>query len=269
MEREPSILIGVPSYDGNIRSSLSSALMNEARVEGVPPFTMMHKQVSLLAFGFNQLLATALNNRNLFTHFMMLHADVLPRQLNFLRTLVDEATLYDADILSCVLPLKDEKGLTSTCLIPDLTRAHDLGVGRPKRRRLTMRELAQFPKTFDVNDCIKHLNYKGINPALLVNTGMMLVDLRKPWVEKVWFTINDRVWQNDEGIWGCDVEPEDWYYSAEALMQGAKVMATTAVNAAHIGTQPFPNQGAWGTWKKDETLDGGDYIGVKIEGALA
>lgn len=255
-----TILVGIPSYDGQISSRLSAALMNEARTPNVPGFSVVHKQVSLLAFGFNQLWCMALNNRHLFTHFLMLHADVVPKSNAFLDTLVKEMERTQADVLSVVMPLKDEKGLTSTALIPDLATAHELGSRKP-RRRLALAEIEDLPETFDARDAVAGLNRSkhpfgdAGNPALLVNTGFMLVDLREPWIEQVHFTINDRVWKNADGKWGADVEPEDWYFSARAAAEGARVCATRCVQANHLGIMPFPNTGRWGSLEYDNVID--------------
>lgn len=250
------LCIGIPSYDGQNSSRLGAALMNEARLPDVPRFTVAHKSSSLLAFSFNQLWCTALNNRHLFSHFLMIHADIVPQKTGWLKQILAEMERVGADVLSATVPLKDEKGLTSTALLPDLTSAHRLGEKRARRRRLALRELENFPQTFDARAAVNALGlaaeYK--KPALLVNTGFMLVDLRRAWVEEAFFTINDCVWKRADGKFACDVEPEDWFFSVRAAQLGAKVFATRSIALHHLGIMPFPNEGNWGTWSFDETI---------------
>lgn len=81
----------------------------------------------------------------------------------------------------------------------------------------------------------------------LVNTGLLLVDLRQSWVEQAYFTIHDAVWQQEDGKFVCDVEPEDWFFSARAAELGARVFATRKVAVEHRGIKGYSNQGAWGT----------------------
>lgn len=251
------ILVGIPSHDDTLRSGMALAVMTEQGQPNTPRFRMVHVQCSLLAFGFNQLWCIALNNRKVFSHFLMLHADVEPMENGWLRTMVDEMERVGADVLGAVIPLKNETGVTSTAIVYDLANAHQLydteDRDAAKRRRLTLREVDEFPETFDMANVVdyQHLQEIAPRPALLVNTGLMLVRLDAPNVEKLFFTINDAVWQRADGKFVCDVEPEDWFFSARAAELGLKVFATRKVKVEHIGSKGYSNFGGWGSLDRD------------------
>lgn len=188
---------------------------------------------SLLAHTFNQCWCFALNLRRqrTVTHFAMLHADIVPNNW-WLDVLLDEIERTGADMLSAIVPIKSRDGVTSTA------------IGDPRdsfqRRRLTMREVMKLPKTFDVADC-------GFpDRALFVNTGCWICDFRKPWVEKIWFQIQDRITKNEEGLFVPEVAPEDWDFSRRVAEMGGKVMATRKVKLSHFGPRGHRNDHAWG-----------------------
>ena len=209
------ILLGIPSSGGQLNSDLFMALITETMQKKAPPLRIVEIRSSATAFGFNQLWCIALNNRDVLSHFLMLHTDVVPSDPGFVQTMLDEMERVGADVLSAVIPLKSETGITSTALAPDMGRVHVLGE-RGTRRRLTMAEIAALPETFNAFDVVDAQQCAYRSPVLLVNTGLLLVDLRKPWVERVHFTLNDKLWQREDGKFVCDFEPEDWFFAARA-----------------------------------------------------
>src|ERR1700737_1790039 len=67
---------------------------------------------SLLAYGFNELWAHALAERtHALTHFLLLHADIVPWEDTWLSQLHQEMVRVGAQVLSAVSPLKDPRGL--------------------------------------------------------------------------------------------------------------------------------------------------------------
>ncbi len=242
------VRIGIPSYDRMMHVGLCDALLNEVSAGG-PAFTVTSKASSLLAFGCNSLWCDALNGRDKITHFMMIHADVIPVGVGFMGKMLSEMEAQEADILSVVLPIKSQDGLTSTAL---LARDDPLGPRRLHRRRITMQELSQLPDTFDSDDVSRLFNlyFKDV-PCLLANTGLMLVDLSGDWVEHAYFEINDTIYKNANGRFVADVEPEDWHFSRLAQKAGARIYATSKIKAQHAGHGLFPNWGAWGTTEHD------------------
>lgn len=182
---------------------------------------------SLLANNFNRLYCAALNLRSAgMTHFAMLHDDILPEHF-WLDKLMDQMNETRADVLSVVSPIKTKQGLTSTALDTDKYRP----------RRLTLKEIHKdYPETFTSDD-------------LLLNTGCMLIDIRRPFADKVWFTIDDEI-VCTEGRFEPLVVPEDWNFSRMAKAHGAKLFATRSVKIRHQGFNDFPNS-SWGTAETD------------------
>jgi hypothetical protein len=173
------------------------------------------------------------------------------------------AEKHDADVMSAVIPIKDDNGLTSTAVSgPDrFTRM----------TRLTTKQInhPQFPETFDIDmawdalfnklpDGLKlegppvHVerNLAGeiieIPPRLLVNTGCMVARLDRDWCAHAHFTINDRIVQQPGGIFQPEVEPEDWFFSRIVAELGGRVMATRSVRVEHLGGIPYRSDRVWG-----------------------
>ena len=248
-----TILIGVPTYDDRVMSGLAMALMGEQHQPRCVPYSVAFKQASLLAFAHNELLCIALNNRPDITHLLLIHADVLPVP-GFIGQMWDDMVRANADVLSALLPIKDTKGLTSTALLPSLAEARRPGRREYKRRRLTMQESEQLPEVFTVTDLQKLFSEPSEDAALLVNTGLMLIDVRKPWIEQAHFEINDAIYRNEAGLFYPDVEPEDWHFSRQIADLGVRVAVTRRVQARHVGRMNYPNQTPWGEWAHDQSV---------------
>jgi hypothetical protein len=236
VEKPAKVLIGVPTYDGNVRMGTAMALMAAHKR---PEFhdiecKTVFQSGSLLAFTFNGLWARALNGRAMgFTHFAMLHADLVPDP-NWVVALLEEMQSNDADVISAVVPLKGPQGLTST------------GVDDPddewRVRRFTLKQLATMPRTFT-------------SDKLVINTGCMLVDLRKDWVDKICFRMQDGI---EHGLTGATplVVSEDWLFSRDVRGFGGKLFATTRVGVQHFGTQSWNNR-EWFDYQWDEDQTNG------------
>jgi len=240
---EPTkILLGMPNPGKIATQTAVAGMMHPAAAPGVNVEVMVH-QTSLLASGFNYLWASALERG--FTHFAMLHADIRPER-NWVDMLLSELQRTGADLVSVVVPIKDERGLTSTA------------IGHPTiwyspLRRLTMREVAALPPTFDAADA----GYP--NNALLINTGCWLADLRNPkWLEtdaegclKIYFMIQDRIRKSEDGKLRCNTQSEDWFFSTRMFENGLKAVATRKVQLGHYSDFPWPNYNSWGKWDHD------------------
>lgn len=238
------ILLGVP-YNGSVAWQSAQSAWNCA--SGEHQVQVASLPTSLLALGFNSLLAEALN-RNEAGDFVqgmaMLHAD-LSADGHWLDTLVRVMVERDADFVSAVNAIKDDRGLTSS------------GVGVPGEpwmplRRFTMRELDGWPKTFSAED----IGYGGM--VLLHNTGCWLANLEKPLFHeadengelRAHFTIRDRVVRRG-GKWQPQVEPEDWYFSRRLHELGAKSYVTREVVTHHYGQSDWDNQTVRGRLETD------------------
>lgn len=194
---------------------------------------------SLLNHNFNRHWAEALNLRDDgqgATHFAMIHADVCPQE-GWLDVLLGELTANDADVVSAVIPIKDDRGLTTTAVYD--------GVDPWNRRRFTLKEIHRLPATFGAED---------VGEALLINTGLWVCDLRKPWCDDCCFHSLERIVRKD-GRYAAEVLSEDWAFGHFLNGYGAKVLATRKVQVLHEGGHRFPNTTPWGAWETD-----GDYL---------
>lgn len=229
-ETKPSIFLGIPTYNGQIHASIDDAILELRTV-----YPTMKRVVggSLLAYQFNCLWLMALETKADF--FLMCHADIVP-QAGALQKLIEECIELDADVVSAVAPIKTQDGITSTAV------ADKGSLWRP--RRFTMREVYTFPETFDAAAAGEP------GKALLINTGLMVCNLKRRWAKSACFTIRDRIVKRD-GKREPVVLPEDWGFSWFLHQRGAKVYATRKVLLDHHGSMAFPNNQAWGTAEHD------------------
>lgn len=207
---------------------------------------------SLLGRGFNHCWAEAIHAYEIgeATHFAMMHGDVCPEP-HWVDSFWEEMVALDADIIAAVIPIKDGAGLTSTAM--DSGEKYD-------PQRLTMTEVMALPETFS-NDDVTAAGFNPTGGRLLVNTGLWIADLSKPWVRAVddngllrcFFTIDDRVVRSDDN-YTVSVAPEDWNFSRMIykVCPDARIFATRKVHLAHMGESSFPNDSQWGEWKRDE-----------------
>lgn len=225
------VFVGIPCVDGKVHQDIVGAMLtasNKGR--------LLHVQTtnySCLPYNFNTLLCSALNARaNGITHFLMLHSDVVPITNNWLDVMVELMVKHHADILSVIIPIKNKQGFTSTAIDVEFGRTGFNGKDRPKR--LTMTEVFEREeKTFT-------------DPRIVVNTGLMLVDLRKNWVENACFQFEDWIIKGEDGVFRAKNVPEDWAYSRQARLLGAKIFATREVAVKHFGTIGYMNTASWG-----------------------
>jgi hypothetical protein len=254
-----NVFIACPTHDGRIdfrtaRSLYETASQKHRVANGV-------SQSSALVFNMNRMFSQALNLREKhgLTWFAMLHSDIEPEHW-WLDKMIEIAERNGADMLSAVVPFKDNSGLTSTAI-------EHPGTDRFPYMRLTMRQVLDkgFPKTFNTKMAIQALtNREGnsftplLNPDLLtpgvdapnanllVNTGCMVMRIDQPWVEELSFYNVDRMHRDEAtGELGPYFEPEDWNFSRQ-VSQAGHVMATTEVKVTHIGGGMYPNNSIWG-----------------------
>lgn len=260
MKGDDLLFISLPTYDGR------AELMSCWRFFNTPTASLRRRLLfgtgggSLLALSFNSLWTMALNLQvkgfNI-KYFGMMHSDVIPQDF-WLDILYEELHSKFADVVSCVIPIKDDRGLTSTA-IDDPENKFEV------TRRLTSTEVQTLPETFSAADC----GYP--DRALLVNTGCWLCRFDRDWRFKVHFTINDRIIRDSNGEWKAQVEPEDWNFSRQLHALGRKVYATRKVKVEHVGGIRFNNWEPFGKFAYDETFAdkfGHMTIGEKLCGKL-
>jgi len=241
MSESKRIFLAMPSGGGHPHMAATKAFWTATR--GRDQVVRMAFASSILGKSFNHLWASALSTPGV-THFAMLHDDIAPTDL-WLDTLIEQLEASQADLISAIVPIKDDRGVTST------------GVGRPDDifdfRRLTTTEVQTLPETFGLDDLPETITAGG-RDCLLVNTGCWVCDLRRPWWRtvdarghlKFHFTIRDRVTRRDDGRYVAEFAPEDWTFSRMCHAVGAKVRATKVVHATHFGGRAYSADDVWG-----------------------
>jgi hypothetical protein len=241
-ESQPLVFLAVPTYDGRLDNGTFKAILAASRRRII----VAENNASLLAYNFNALYCMALNLRKTMgvTHFCMLHGDVAPAG-DWLNAMLDEMAATGAEALSAVIPIKNTLGITSTAL--DLSG--DGNVNPWNVRRLTIKEIARMPQTFDGRQAAAVLTHWDAArlPVLLINTGLLLIDLGAPWAERVLFTIEDRIVRDENGDFRAFVNSEDWNLSRQLHRMGARYFATRRVAVLHSGRHDYSNCGDWGS----------------------
>lgn len=220
------LLIANPTYSPGSVSRLSQIQAYQSF--SAPDMTIYdwEQTSSIVTWAFNAAWALALNLRETegLTHFLLIHSDVRPVQTNWLKLMFDTLDEHNGDLLSVVIPIKDDRGLSSTAI--------DTDPWRPMR--LTMHQIHhEFPETW----CA---------PEALFNTGLMLVDIRKPWVEQICFNMRDKIARDDTGKWSAYVEPEDWNFSRQCRRLQVRALITRKIIVQHFGTYFWRNDQVWG-----------------------
>ena len=238
--KQETAFVGMPST-GQIVQAAAGAFYGCSRRNRVSLATVAG---SNLAMNFDSLLCTALNLRALgqpVAWFAMQHADVVPPD-RWIDALIDEAKRVKADVLSCVIAIREPGGKSSTALSTD-NRFQPQG-------GLTVEALKKLPRTFCIDDCVK-AGLCGPDSRLLVNTGCWVADLTKPWwteaddggVAALNFEIETRRVRRPDGTWVAETDTEDWRLSRMLAERGARVYATTALEVYHVGPHEWPMGG--------------------------
>ncbi len=194
------------------------------------------------AGGFNHLWCNALNCREplKLTHFAMHHSDI-GAPIFWLDFLLEEMDRVGADIISCCVAIKDDRGLTSTAVRNNTTR---------HIRRLTMHEIAALPDTFALKD-IPWADPE--NDALLLNNALWCCRFDSPWVEEVTFHFIEWNFRNSDGRFQAGFFSEDWQFSEWATVRGLKLFATHKIPIVHAGKKDWECNGKpWGDWKEEQ-----------------
>lgn len=222
------VFLALPTYDETIYINTMMTALNAVAQPSPIEVCLEPGSGSLLPRVFNRLLASAVARG--YDRFAMLHSDIAaePGWLDKMLRIMDER---DADIVSVVAPIKDQRGMVSVATYDE----------RDELRILTLDEIHdKLPETFDISD--KWFAEIGAK-ILAVNTGLMLMRLDRPWLRK-WsgFRIVSEIRWTDEQI-HCHVVSEDWDMSRELskLMLPPRIVATRAVRLHHRGFNVWPN----------------------------
>lgn len=223
------VFVGIPNR-GVVVASMVRTILNAC--EENDPLKIEYKEIScsIHTYSFNLLYANALNMRKTHgvTHFCLHHSDIRPENY-WLTKLMAEKERVKADVISVVAPIKDKEGVTSCGLY-----------NNGKLHRFTMDQIVnELPPTFDA-EASGHPD-----KILLLNTGLMLFDIREPWAEQVFFSCQDNITKNKEGEFQASCFPEDWNFSLWAHNKGLKTFNTSAVKLDHVGDHNYSNDEIW------------------------
>lgn len=247
-----TVFLGCPTHDNRLDSGAAAAIWGCAsKARNV---IAMCNGCSLLTLNCNGLWCNALSYMDQgLEWFAMLHSDIQP-EANWIDVLIAEAEKYGADIMSAVVPIKSEGGLTSTAI-------DDPDDPWTQYTRITLKQLwhEKFPETFDAKMASAALaglpDELAVKDApasrLLANTGCFVARLNRPWNTKTFFQNHDTVMKCADGQYHAFAQPEDWVFSRNAAINGAKVMATRKLALTHRGISGYPSNGRWGA-NRDE-----------------
>lgn len=235
---EKVAILGMPAYGGPTMAAARAFFRARANPSTLK---LTYQQASLLDSNCCALWAQALNLSRAGqapAYFAMLHADVQPPDF-WLDTLIDELEARGLDVLSAVVPIKDQHGLTSTAL-----GSSDLADPEASWRcfcRVTMAELYQLPETFTAADC------GHPDRPLLFNTGCFVCRFDEGWARHCSFSSRTRIaWDEEAGRYLVEAEPEDWHFARDCHRQGLRIACTRKLLLSHRGHTDFGNDRVWG-----------------------
>lgn len=226
---KPRVYSCVPTY-GHFKTEAAHShycLQTQGGVEIIPAISTS----SLLCHGFNRHWAAAINyaQAGIVDYFLMHHDDIDVHTPMFVDVMLQEMWDNNAAVLSVVQPIKDGKN-------KDTSTAVESCANHWSPRRLTFQEIYNLPVTFTM-------------PGLLVNTGLLIVDLRRHEFQEEHngelyfrFEINDRIVRGDDGMFVAQVRPEDWNFSRLCHSRKLPVYATRKIQCFHYGHCGFSNQ---------------------------
>jgi hypothetical protein len=217
---DDKVFLAVPTYDGRVSMHAMTGVVYASR----RPAAVACHTSSLLAHGFNMLWCAGLaSGANIWA---MLHADIGPDRY-WVDTLLDELDKHQADIMSAVVPIKNDDHQYSVAIARDQCAA---------TYRLTHEHLEQLPRTFGAEDVRRVSGQGGV---LCANTGCWVCRLDRPWARQVYFEIASRIDWSDPGKPRPLVISEDWGFSMQVQRLGGKVMCTRAVGVRHWGERSW------------------------------
>lgn len=227
---KPRVLLVTPYY-GQVSMGLFQTL-NLANIDRSRVDVVGHIQssTSVLPACFNNLLALALDHRDegRATHMAMCHSDILAEP-GWINKLYNEMWFRNLDLISAVVPIKGPTGRTSTAIGNENDRWHI-------KRCIFDRDREKLPQTFTAaNAC-------GPEEVLLVNTGLFLCDLRRPYWDDFSFQFHTKIFKNPQtGKRETASRSEDWEMSYHLHENKAPYAATWAVKLHHEGIYKYPN----------------------------
>lgn len=185
-----------------------------------------------LTHNFNTLLAQCLawRDEGRLTHLAMVHSDVSAER-GWADLLAEEMHLHSLVAISAVVAIKDpEDDRTSTAIGSKSDPWEPL-------RYVRRRDMGRLPVTFTGKDVCR-----GDDEVLLINTGLMLIDLRCEFWDSFAFKVYNRVLVQEDGTRRPQFRPEDWEMSRELEAAGLRYGATWRPLVDHHGCRVWNNR---------------------------
>ena len=224
----PRVVLVTPHY-GNVSMGLLSTIRSASRdremICMVREATCSH---SVLPKTFNDLFAISLDLRDngVATHMAMCHSDIVAEP-GWIDTLWYEMWHYKLDVISAVVPIKGPTGRTSTAI----------GLKKDRwavKRCVNLKDRETLGETFGAQQACQP------GEVLLINTGLMLVDLRRDYWDRFAFQFHTRIRKTPGGRIS-EARSEDWEMSHDLAEIGAPYMATFKPRLRHEGLAKFAN----------------------------
>jgi hypothetical protein len=214
------IYMGIPTRDGKLDHRHVRIITSLAGQ--YPGLAMETQSMSLLNLNFNTLYANALNARKHgFTHFLMLHDDIIPKQDDWVRILHSEMAAGNLDVISAAVIIKGTDRLS--CAMYDGEKSWPMTA-----------------KLFGPDTTIVNTG----KPILMMNTGCLLMDITKPWADSFCFSGHDTIVKGEDGQFMAMAESEDYRMSIWLHQNGVPYGATSKVHTWHRGGYDYDTQGA-------------------------
>jgi hypothetical protein len=236
--KEPKVYIGMPTYLITEPCAIMGAMSRASEVPGRTVFQLLDG--GFHCGNFNALWCSAWNacEEGNYTHHAQIHQDIDPQRL-WLDKAITLMDAHDLNVLSVVVPQKQDTGVTSTAVLDKDTL---------RTRRLCMKEIGKWlPPTFQTVD-LQRLGFK--NHLLLMSGGMFIAKIG-PWFQRCWFEAPARILKDENGKLVSAVWDEGWNWTIQLAQMGVRYACTTEIVLGHVGKTTWSNRPDWGEWETD------------------
>jgi SAM-dependent methyltransferase len=185
-----------------------------------------------LTHNFNTLLSQSLDWRDegKVTHMAMIHSDITAER-GWLDLLAEEMHLHGLVAISGVVAIKDPDQDRTSTAIGSKARPWDVV------RYIHLRDQKRLPVTFTAKDVCE-----TDDEVLLINTGLMLIDLRHEFWDSFTFVVLNQILKGEGGKRKPQFRPEDWEMSRELEKAGLPYGSTWRPFCEHLGGSSWPNR---------------------------
>ena len=213
-----------PEASRSFRHACSGKYVNQA--------AEIELQCGGLVLNFNMLLDIACNFRDKgnASHFAMIHSDISAEK-GWVDILAEEMHIHNLVAISAVIPIKEKSNDRTSTAIGSKTELWE------PIRYIHAKEQPTLPVTFTGADVCKN-----DDEVLLINTGLMLLDLRHPFFDNYEFNVYSRRRKDADGTRKSYFRSEDWEMSRDLERAGLRYGSTWRPYAEHLGMTGWPNR---------------------------